>query len=294
MAKRNTLRVGVAGAAAGSIEIVCTYPLEFAKTQLQLEHGAAATHTGFKRGTIDCLVRTAREHGVRGLYKGATPWFVFAGPRSAVRFATFEYLRGAAERWGIRRSEFACGLVAGAVEGMLTQTPMQAIQIKLVHDASPGVVNKRFAGMGFLESVAAIVRKDGFWNGLYCGVGPAVAKGAVTNGLRFFGYHGIVNRVSPRDKPSVALSMTAGGLAGAFSAVVSQPIDTVKANMMGLDAHRYKSSWDCAWSIIKADGLVALWNGVGPRTGRVFLEVGLQFSLFEQIFSLVDRIFDKA
>lgn len=69
--------------------------------------------------------------------------------------------------------------------------------------------------------------------------------------------------------------------------------DTVKANMMGLDAGRYDSSFQCARSIVAADGFFALWNGVVPRTGRVFLEVGLQFTLYEQLFRLADRIFDR-
>lgn len=275
-------QVGVAGALAGSIEICCTYPLEYAKTQLQLEHGAATTHTGFKHGTLDCLARTVRESGLRGLYRGATPWFVFAGPRSAVRFASFEYLM----RW--HPNEFACGLSAGVVEAVLTQTPMQAIQIKLVHDASPAVVNKRFRGMSFLQACRDILRVDGFVRGFYCGLGPAVAKGAVTNGVRFFGYHALVGRDKP---PAPLLSMAAGGAAGAVSAVISQPIDTVKANMMGLDAGRYKNAFDCALAIVRADGVFALWNGVGPRTARVFIEVGLQFTLFEQIFRLVGTLF---
>lgn len=280
MAQRSTWRVGLAGAAAGSIEICITYPLEYAKTQLQLEHGAATTHTGFRSGMVDCVVRTVRESGVRGLYRGSTPWFVFAGPRSAVRFATFEYLRGL--KGHVWQSDFACGLAAGSAEAFLTQTPMQAIQIKYVHGSE-----SRFKGLGFLGACRDILRTEGFWRGFYGGVVPAVAKGAVTNGVRFFGYHGILSRLGEPGRPSLAVSMLAGGVAGAVSAVVSQPIDTVKANMMGLDAAKYASAFDCARAIIRADGVWALWNGVAPRTGRVFVEVGLQFTLFEQISRLV-------
>lgn len=227
MSQRSTLRVGLVGAAAGSLEIICTYPLEFAKTQLQLEHGAATTHTGFKHGTADCLARTVQQNGLKGLYRGATPWLLFSGPRSALRFATFEHFRGASKRCGAPLGDFACGLLAGSVEACFFQTPMQAIQIKLVHDASPAVLQKRFAGLGFFGTCLKIAQADGFWQGFYCGVGPAVAKGAVTNGVRFFGYHGIVSRLAgPDAKPSVSLSMLAGGLAGAVSAVISQPIGT--------------------------------------------------------------------
>ena len=233
---------------------------------------------------MDCLLRTVRSKGFLGLYQGATPWFVFAGPRSALRFATFEAAR---DHFGT----FACGTIAGVVEALFTQTPMQAIQIKLVHDASPAVVHKRFAGMGFLAACREILRTDGFLRGFFCGVAPAVAKGAVTNGVRFFGYHGIVSRFATDGKPPLPSRWPRAASPAPSPPVVSQPIDTVKANMMGLDAARYSSSFHCARAIVRSDGILALWNGVGPRTGRVFVEVGLQFTLFEQIFALVDRLF---
>ena len=273
--KKSVAKVGLAGMIAGGLEICITYPLEFAKTAAQLEGGWAVTHTGFQQGTLSYLLQTVRTRGFLGMYTGATPWFVFAGPRSAVRFASFE------ESKRYIPNDFVCGLIAGSIESALLNTPNQAIQIKLVHDTK-GELSKG----GFLRSLGAIYRRFGLWDGFFCGMAPAILKGAVTNGIRFFGYHIIVGN----EKPSLFMSMAAGGTAGAISAVISQPIDTVKANMMGLDARQYRNSLDCCAAIIRTDGVLALWKGVGPRTARVFLEVGLQFTFFEQIFTLVNKL----
>ena len=83
--------------------------------------------------------------------------------------------------------------------------------------------------------------------------------------------------------------MTAGGIAGAISAVVSQPIDVVRANMMGLDAMRYTSSLQCTQAIFRSGGVGALFLGLSPRVGRVFVEIGLTFTLFEQISRLLNK-----
>eukprot|EP00964_Phaeocystis_antarctica_P123132 scaffold86790_cov73-Phaeocystis_antarctica.AAC.4 len=56
--------------------------------------------------------------------------------------------------------------------------------------------------------------------------------------------------------------MAAGGLAGAVSAVLSQPIDVVRANMMGLDTARYTSSLSCATAIARGGGVRALFLGL--------------------------------
>ena len=42
--------------------------------------------------------------------------------------------------------------------------------------------------------------------------------------------------------------------------------------------------------LVRAGGMPALMNGVGPRVVRVFIEVGLQFSLYEVIGRQLDRL----
>eukprot|EP00964_Phaeocystis_antarctica_P123133 scaffold86790_cov73-Phaeocystis_antarctica.AAC.5 len=136
----------LAGWIAGSLEIVVTYPLEFVKTQLQLQVTSSALYSTETRytGTLDCIRRTVRgQHGPLGLYQGGASWLVAAGPRAAVRFGSFGALSDSAagqalrERHGRAVSDLAAGLFSGALEAALVQTPNQAIQVKMVHDQSP-------------------------------------------------------------------------------------------------------------------------------------------------------------
>lgn len=224
------------------------------------------------------------------------------------------------------------GMLAGATEGVLCQTPNQVIAIKMIHDASPRGP-RRYKGL--IHAVATMWRENGFL-GFYQGVVPAVVKGAATNLIRFPVYGMLKRIVQGSDRDSAGAvpltpmqSMLCGGTAGAISAVFTQPIDTVKANMMGLDAGRFRSSFGCAAELIRAGGPLVLMNGVGPRVCRVFIEVregripphrmplasnaipftplllltcfhrpvhphrpaqvGLQFSLFESVGRLIDR-----
>ena len=128
-----------------------------------------------------------------------------------------------------------------------------------------------------------------------------LAKVSFCAGIRFVLYGEFVERLRARsDRPGahgapVALweSMAAGGLAGAVSAVASQPIDVVRANMMGLDAKQYASSLSCAGAILRGGGVPALFLGVGPRVCRVFVEEALKFSLFEVCETELCRLFPR-
>jgi len=258
-----------AGWLAGTFEIVFTYPLEYVKTQLQLQQRAsnlyAGSTSGGYSGAVDCFRQTVQARGVQGLYRGGSAWVVFAGPRSAVRFSTFQQLSASAHRQGYSGIgvDSACGFFAGTAEAALCQTPNQAIAIKMVHDQSPNGP-KRYTS--FVHAVRSIHVEDGVWRGFFCGIAPAVLKGAVTNCIRFFGFGAMTRSMlerQPLEQQQLQpwQTMLAGGVAGSVSAVISQPIDTVKANMMGLEAHRFDSSLGCLRELVKAGGVRCLFNG---------------------------------
>jgi solute carrier family 25 citrate transporter 1 len=186
--RRSLAKIGAAGAWAGSMEIVLTYPLEFAKTNLQLQHGAAASAPGFDRGVAHCLRTTVAANGWRGVYAGAAPWFFFAGPRSAVRFAAFDRLSAAAPFGASPAAPFLCGLGAGTFEAALCQTPNQSVSIKLLHDASPAVAVKRYSHLPFHRACAAIATIHGplaFYDGLFPARGAGVAPSGGAKRRRF-------------------------------------------------------------------------------------------------------------
>ena len=90
---------------AGTLEISVTFPFEYIKTQMQLQQEASALFAGKDRfrSPFHCAAATVRERGVLGLYRGGLSWAIFGGPRSAVRFGTFETLTAASQRRGMHQ-----------------------------------------------------------------------------------------------------------------------------------------------------------------------------------------------
>jgi len=291
----------LAGALAGGVEICCTFPIEYTKTQLQLQGSRTLSSAGGAapfRGAFSCVAWTVRERGVGGLYKGLPSWLYFAFPRVAGRFYIYEKLRGEFEAPGSALhpsvAKLAAGSLAGCVEGAVFQTPMLAIQTKLNHDMT--AAKPRYKGLPFLKAVAQIARTEGVRKGLYPGVLPNVVKSAINRGVRFMVYGDItafVRRSRGLDADArlgLTETLLSGACAGAVSVVVTHPVDTVRANMQGLSADKYKGMLDCARQIVAHGGARGLFQGMATRFTRVCIETGLIFSLYEGIDDAVTGV----
>lgn len=285
----------LSGGIAGGLEILATFPLEYVKVQLQLRE-AVEGGPRFK-DPIDCVAQTLRNRGPCGLYVGLPPWLTFALPRSAIRFTTFERVSGWLQKGGGKvntLNALAAGTVAGVIESAACLTPLQNIQIKMTQDANSQRQSRIYRG--FVHALREIPRREGIPAGFFGGLWPTVAKGAINNCIRFGLYNEMTGalRRARGEAPDEALGPTAsfglGATAGAVSAVVTHPIDTVKSNLQGLSARSYSGSLDCFKQILASSGVVGLFRGLTPRVIRVCLEIGLQFSLYDTICRYTDEI----
>ena len=161
----------LSGATVGVMEISVTYPLEFVKRQLQLQQQASAltrTASLHYTGPLHCAAHTVRTYGPTGLYVGFGSFIVFAGPKAALKFSSFEYCKALSKGSSLADAnpaltEMACGLVAGLVEAGLGQTPNQAISTKMLHDASPAGAQRYES---FPHAVRLIYAEHGLVGGL--------------------------------------------------------------------------------------------------------------------------------
>jgi solute carrier family 25 citrate transporter 1 len=60
--------------------------------------------------------------------------------------------------------------------------------------------------------------------------------------------------------------------------------------MQGMDSHKYKSTLHCAKELLRTEGPLAFYKGVGPRLTRVCLEVGITMSLYSEIVKVLDLV----
>ncbi|CAB1319960.1 unnamed protein product, partial [Coregonus sp. 'balchen'] len=276
------------GGIAGGIEICITFPTEYVKTQLQLDEKANPPKY---RGIGDCVKQTVQGHGVRGLYRGLSSLLYGSIPKSAVRFGVFEYLsnhaRDEAGKLNSTRG-LLCGLGAGVMEAVVIVCPMETVKVKFIHDQSSA--NPKYRG--FYHGVREIIRTQGI-RGTYQGLTATVLKQGSNQAIRFYVMTSLRNWYKGDNTNKAINPMvtgTFGAIAGAASVFGNTPLDVIKTRMQGLEAHKYKSTLDCALKIMRHEGVRAFYKGTVPRLGRVCLDVAIVFIIYEEVVKVLNTV----
>jgi len=250
----------LAGGIAGAIEASIMFPTEYIKTQLQLQSKAQPKYTGL----WNCAVVTVRENGILGLYRGLSTLLVGSVPKSAVRFGGYEFISGYMKDKDGKMTAgrtFVSGLGAGVLEALFAVTPMETVKTRMIHDQNAPVEQRKFKGLA--HAVRTIVANEGI-GGIYKGLLPTVLKQSTNQGVRFLVFHEIRKKHSewyPEKEFGMLKSAMAGATAGGASVLANNPLDVVKTQMQGLDAKKYKSSLDCARTILRNHGPMFLQRG---------------------------------
>ncbi|KAJ3273463.1 hypothetical protein HDV01_004383 [Terramyces sp. JEL0728] len=276
--KKKSIPAGIslaAGITAGAVEGTITYPTEYIKTQLQIQKDNKFL------GPIDCLIKTVREKGVLGLYRGLSALVIGNAAKAGVRFLTFDQIKGLFADKNGKVSAVGMvlsGLSAGVAEAVLVVTPSETIKTKLIHDQNSP--NPRFRGL--VHGVRTIVAEEGM-AGAYKGVSAVVARQGANSAVRMSSYGLIKDKLAThypvdcKGKPIVPWYTTffTGAIAGVITVYTTMPFDVVKTRLQSLNASQYNSFADCFTKVLRNEGVSALWKGATPRLGRLIFSGGI-------------------
>ncbi len=179
-------------------------------------------------------------------------------------------------------NNFMCGLSAGAAEALLVVTPQETLKTKLIHDklsTEPKYKN-------VFHGIYKIVEAQGI-GGIYKGLLPTLLKQSTNQGVRFVVFEDTNKYLSNYIKTKVIVDLLSGATAGFCSTMFNNPVDVVKTKMQGLEAAKYGGFVGCFKYILKNEGVMGFYSGVGPRLCRVVLDVAITFSIFNSLKRLI-------
>lgn len=285
---RSRVTTSVAGALAQTIEICITFPLEFCKGQLQL-----AAQEKRQLTLKQCIKQTQADFGFKGFYRGMQFWIVGSPLRGVLKFQIYDavanrFLRQKLD-WDQKLCSSVGGFCAGLAESIFVNTPAQSVQVKMADDSRQGSAKYR----GFFRCTGLVYKRYGI-AGFTDGMFPTCVKGGINNIIRFGFFYSWKQAMAKDSQPlSLQMNLLGGALAGFISVLVTQPVDTVKSCMQGLERSRYPTAFHCARNIVATNGILGLYQGLQARFCRVILEQMIMFGLFEEICKVVDPFFEQ-
>ncbi|RLN60156.1 hypothetical protein BBJ29_008606 [Phytophthora kernoviae] len=212
------------------------------------------------------------------------------------------------------------GAIAGGIE-TLAVWPMEMIKTNL----QLGSMRAQYTGM--LAGVRYHVRTDGIGS-LYRGLTPVLLGSLPKAGVRFGAFDLVKAQLADENgKISATRNFAAGMIAGAIEATLAMtPIETLKTKligantgvwegtqlilakdgirgfyqgllatvlkqtrMQGLQAPKYKSTFDCFHQMLLHEGVTSFYAGLVPRLGRTVPGQGITFMTYDAITQLVVR-----
>ena len=184
-------KVWLSGAFAGIMSAFVLTPVELIKCRLQVQQSGIQQY----RGPIDCVIKSAKEEGVTGLWKGNVSCLARELPGNAAWFGVYHSImmavqrRFAIEERGAVPTKWSA--VAGAASGVAYWSipyPADTVKSRVQTDA-------RYKGQGFVVVLRSILREEGL-RGLYRGCAITCAFAAPRHALMFSCYALVSNRLA--------------------------------------------------------------------------------------------------
>lgn len=181
-------------------------------------------------------------------------------------------------------------MAAGAIAGftaVVSLHPLDVVRTRFqVNDGRTGASPNIHVYKNTTHALYTIARMEGL-RGLYAGFFPAVLGSTVSWGLYFFFYNQAKQRYMKGDdvQLSPALHMVSAAEAGSLVCLCTNPVWVVKLRLqLQTSSHqirKYSGFADTLKTIVKEEGVSALYKGIGP--GLLLVSHGaIQFTAYEE------------
>ncbi|XP_027357846.1 mitochondrial carrier protein CoAc2 isoform X2 [Abrus precatorius] len=200
----------VAGSLSGGTAVLFTYPLDLIRTKLayqvnptKFNASGVVNNEQLYRGILDCLAKTYKEGGIRGLYRGVAPTLVGIFPYAGLKFYFYEEMkRHVPEEYN---KSIMAKLTCGSVAGLLGQTftyPLEVVRRQMQVQKFLPSDNPELKGT--LKSIVLIAQKHG-WKQLFSGLSINYIKVVPSVAIGFTVYDTMKSwlRVPSRDEAAV-------------------------------------------------------------------------------------------
>lgn len=188
-------------------------------------------------------------------------------------------------------AELATAGFLSAVPTTLVTAPVERAKV-LLQVQGQGQGGRQYTGV---FDVVKHLYKEGGLRSVFRGSVATVARDGPGSAAYFAAYELTKKMLTPAGASPSELNLgaivVAGGTAGIAMWSIAIPPDVLKSRIQSAPTGTYSGFMDCARKTIAADGVRALWKGLGPAMARAFPANAATFLGVEASRKLMDTYF---
>jgi len=278
------------GGIAGGIGATAVYPIDLVKTRMQNQRTSAGAERLYKN-SIDCFLKTLKNEGFLGLYKGLGPQLVGVAPEKAIKLTVNDFLRDLFSGQGRRDMALPLECIAGGGAGasqVIFTNPLEIIKIRL--QVQGEALRKGLITEAEKQGAMNIMKELGI-GGLYKGASACLLRDIPFSAIYFPVYAKMKKQLGGAH-PSATQLLLAGAIAGVPAAGLVTPADVIKTRLQvkaRTGEMTYNGIRDCCQKVYQAEGFSAFWKGALARVFRSSPQFGvtlLAYELLQQLFGI--------
>ncbi|CAF0819515.1 unnamed protein product [Brachionus calyciflorus] len=260
---------------AGIVGVTCVFPLDLAKTRWQ-NTSASIDGRRLYNSYLDCFVKTLRNEGIRGMYKGSSVNLLLITPEKAIKLVandSFRYLLKSKDGSLPVYKQVIAGASAGMCQIVIT-TPMELLKIALQDSGRVAAMsgsNSNGPAPTATQIAMKVFKQKGI-TGFYQGGTATLARDVFFSAMYFplFAYFNAMGKPDPEtNKPAFYHTFASGIVAGSIAAYVATPLDVVKTRIQTTTKApgelQYNGVVDSFIKILKHESPSALFKGAVAR-----------------------------
>ncbi|KAK9511059.1 hypothetical protein O3M35_005704 [Rhynocoris fuscipes] len=181
---------------------------------------------------------------------------------------------------------------AGAFSGIFTTAIMApGERIKCLLQIQQGQAKPKYSGP---TDVVKQLYKEGGIRSIYKGTVATLLRDVPASGMYFMTYEWLQKTLKPYGENSTQMNLLktifAGGMAGIFNWSVGMPADVIKSRLQTAPEGTYRGVIHVFNTLMKEEGIFALYKGVTPVMLRAFPANAACFLGFEACMSVLNVI----
>ena len=276
-----------AGGIAGSVSRTATAPFDRLKTLLQ----AGASIEGQKvNGILQGMTAIYRQGGFKAFFRGNGVNVLKITPESATRWFAFEHAMGLIAGSTKELRDQATPLqrfVAGAIAGVAAQSAVYPLEVAKTRLA----VSPNGAYSGLVDCLVKTIKLEGP-SALFRGLTPSLLGIVPYAGVDMSVYFTLKAhwlKANPDQQNPGTLTVLAMGAGSSICGqTIAYPLQLIRTKLQtvgspGYQGPVYSSMSDCFTSVLKSDGVLGLYRGIGPNFLKAVPAISISYGVYEKI-----------